>query len=372
MGDAHLALGRIALRRGQKKNACRYFEAALACGVKDAEAKSSLRSAYEKEFFKLFQRERQSRRDQEQAIALQSERIESLTREIRELRGQTETFKRGAANAKKQRDHSRRQYKKILQERLEGVRSHYEGRLREVSENLETVAEEARELKKERLSAEIDATLRLETRADEGVYNNTLAMMEAYLGCHAWQVLHEETRQLLITAEYVYQNMGGAGMDFGLVGMELCKSVEVEVNEKLVHPFVRHLERAGLVEEFLSRNKVGERAGAPLYHSRLANVVDRAHYSGFRMLTLGQFLFTLQQIQKSDYCLEHFEEFLAGSGMTGEIVDRWVDKCAQLVMDYRNPLAHASILDRESCGDLRRLVYIETDSLMKSLANYPI
>ncbi len=76
---AHIYLGLIALRRYQKRKACRYLEAAvkLNAGEKN-KFERNLKSIYEKEFFSFFNKKSEKDIEQQQIMNYQLDQIKTL------------------------------------------------------------------------------------------------------------------------------------------------------------------------------------------------------------------------------------------------------------------------------------------------------
>ena len=67
--------------------------------------------------------------------------------------------------------------------------------------------------------------------------------VENMVGPDIWLGFSEQTRSFLATAEQVYAELTEQeeNPDYSLVGMELCKALEVELNRKIVELFTEYL-----------------------------------------------------------------------------------------------------------------------------------
>nr|MBF0223521.1 hypothetical protein [Desulfobulbaceae bacterium] len=85
LGEAYINLGRICLRRGQKRKACHLFERANRLGESCLKSETQLKSIYEKEFIRFFNRKQEHEANKDREIVLQQREIEKLKNEIQSL-----------------------------------------------------------------------------------------------------------------------------------------------------------------------------------------------------------------------------------------------------------------------------------------------
>ena len=133
---------------------------------------------------------------------------------------------------------------------------------------------------------------------------------ENIMGKHLWRKLSDQTRTYIATTEHVYTFITekDESPDYSMVGMELCKALETEINRRLVEPFPMYLN--GNKSEFLRVSQTGEHKDKPSYFTYLAKVVDQPNYPEFNSLTLGQYHFVLKLTLENDYALKEYSKFL--------------------------------------------------------------
>jgi hypothetical protein len=186
------------------------------------------------------------------------------------------------------------------------------------------------------------------------------------IGSDLWDYLLEQTQTYLATAEHTLElfSRGQDHPDYSLVGMELCKALETEINRSLVKPFPECMD--GNKKRFLTVNQIGQAKGKPLYFTYLAKFVDRENYPEVTSLTLGQYHFVLKRALDQDYALQEYLDFLCQIAQTSEafVGKTFLDKLETVVKTYRNAIAHGSPMSRTECLHLRRLVFADKDPLI--------
>jgi len=194
--------------------------------------------------------------------------------------------------------------------------------------------------------------------------------VEGIVGRRSWQAFSEQTRSYLATAEQVYTMLTDQeeDSDYSLVGMELCKALETELNERLVEPFKVYLN--GKKSEFLSINKTGETKGRPSYFTYLAKVLDRRNYPEVNSLTLGQYHFVLKLTLEGDYALSEYKDFLDEiRGASGTIVGKgFLERLETVTQKYRNTIAHQSPMNKKQYEHLKELIFTGDEALLIAVA----
>ncbi|MCP4551730.1 MAG: hypothetical protein GY834_06755 [Bacteroidetes bacterium] len=197
-------------------------------------------------------------------------------------------------------------------------------------------------------------------------FDDVRKRVETTLGTDLWMMMSKETRSYLSTAEHAFSMLDKKSeeTDFSLVGMELCKALETEINNKLVWPFVKKIN--GEKEHFLSINKISEIKGLPVYFTMLAKVADNQNYPETTNLTLGQYLFALKKTLEGEYALDAYGNYLEKmSESSGIYIGRkFLQKLRIVTNGYRNSIVHYTHMDFQQCIRLRDLIFLKSDSLL--------
>lgn len=366
-GEAYMYLGLIALRRRQKRKACHLLEQALKMGAENKRIETELKFVYEKEFVDFFSRRTAEEIELREIIQSQAEQIRTLRSEVDSLRRLTESLNGRVGQAKWEASHKTKSLTKETKDRITALRQTYEEQIADLKRTKE-LQEEARELAEKdfvRLTTEI-----MEAKAvlDGQSLTEAARTVEDTMGQHLWDTLPEQARSYLATAEHTFSILaqGEEDPDYSLVGMELCKALETEINRKLVEPFARHLN--GNKREFLRINQTGEKNGKPSYFTYLAKVVDEENFPDTNSLTLGQYHFVLERTLGGEYALDDYRDFLdAVCSASGTVVGRkFLKKLAIVVKKYRNAIAHQSPMNKRQYGRLRELIFAGEDALLKT------
>lgn len=365
-GDAHMHLGLIALRRHQKKKACRLLEQAvrLNCNNKN-KIEHKLKSIYEKEFLSFFKEKSEKKIRQQGIINHQLDQIRRLRSKNANLEKRVETLISKLDQARWETDHKAKLMNKEVKDYVGLIRKDYED---QVAAMKQVAREEAKELA-ERDFARLTMDI-LESKADLEVKSLATAgqRVEEKMGNCSWKALSEETRSYLATAEQVYTVLTEQEEkpDYSLVGMELCKALEVEINQKLVEPFTGFLN--GNKAKFLKTNQTGEKQGRPTYFTYLAKVVDQINYPKVRSLTLGQYHFILKLTLEEDYALKDYGVFLdTVCATSGALIGKtFREKLETIVKRYRNVIAHRSSMNKKQYAHLKELVFSGNGALLNT------
>ena len=306
--EAYMHLGFITLRRYQKRKGCMLLEQALRFDVDNKRIERNLKTIYAKEFISFFNKKIQKEVRLQELIDHQLEEVKTLRAKVSSLENLTESLSCRADQAKWEVNHKTKQLTKEMNERLYAIQKEYENQITDIKGSFES-QENANDMTQKdfiRLTTEImEAKAELEAPSFVKAHGS----LEAMLGSDIWQALLPQTRTYLATAEHTFcilsQEKGSP--DYSLIGMELCKALEAEINRTLVAPFVHYLN--GNKKEFLELNRVGESKGKPRYFTYLAQMVDQRNYPETTSLTLGQYHFVLKRALKGEYAFNAYNSF---------------------------------------------------------------
>jgi tetratricopeptide (TPR) repeat protein len=367
--EAYIHLGLIALRRYQKRTACQYLEQAIKLNVNNRKIEQELKSIYEKEFMAFFKGKSEKEAKLQEIIDHQEGEIKELRSKIASFENLVESLSDRADQAKWDGNQQTRLLTKKMKEQVGAIQTEHEKQVASIK-----MSNEAREEEKElvqmdfvKLTTEI-----MEAKAElEGMsLSEAKKSLEDTMGRHNWQALSEQTRTYLATAEYTFNllKVGDEDPDYGLVGMELCKALETELNKRFVKPFIGYMN--GGKSEFLRINQTGESKGKPTYFTYLARVVDSVNYPQIDSLSLGQYHFVLKHALNGDYALSEYANFLNEiCGASGGLVGRaFLGKLETVTQRYRNAIAHQSPMTKKQYEDLSTLVFAGDKSLLKMIA----
>ncbi len=362
--DAYMYLGVIALRRYQKRKACRYLESAvqLNAGNKN-KIEQELKSIYEKEFSSFFNKRSEKDIRQQQIIDHQQNQIRLLRSKNANLEKRVESLSSKADQARWETGHEKRLLDREMKAYISMIRQDHEKQITALKQEAEAEAKELDNRNFVRLTTEI-----MESKAELEVQSFQAAaqLVEGIVGRRSWQAFSEQTRSYLATAEQVYTMLTDQGedSDYSLVGMELCKALETELNKRLVEPFIGYMN--GKKSEFLRINQTGESKGKPTYFTYLARLVDSVNYPQMDSLSLGQYHFVLKLALDGDYALSEYANFLGEiCGVSGTIIGKtFLEKLATVTQRYRNTIAHQSPMDKEEYEHLRGLIFVGEGALL--------
>ena len=247
------------------------------------------------------------------------------------------------------------------------IRQEYEDQITTLKRESENDSKEMAELKFIKLTTEI---MESKSSLEKQSFSASAQIVENLIGTRSWKMLPENIQIYLTTAEQVYNVLKNQNekSDYSLVGMELCKALETTLNQTLIEPFVKYINKNR--SEFLRINKVAEKNKNPVYYTYLAKVVDQANYSEINSLTLGQYHFILKRTLEGDYALQEYAEFLdkihAELGIV--IEEKFLSNLTIVTKQYRNTITHKSSMNKKQCEHLRRLIFAGDDSLVQQLS----
>jgi len=362
--DATMYLGLIALKKYQKKKAYDLLERACEQGG-NKKLERELKTVYEKEFFEFFNKKSDKEKELYRTIEPLQNEIKTLKTEIEDLKNKTTSVIKKARTEKVKTGQTIRQVKFDMENQIEKIQNDYEKQIADLEQAME--AEEAeKEFEKKRLvhlNLEILEAKALEKKQS---FEQAAKKVEDIMGHALWLSLSKQTRSYLATAEYAFSILDTTSeeTDFSLVGMELCKALETEINRKLVYPFAKKI--AGCSGEFLKINKIGETKGLPVYFTMLAKVVDKQNYPETTSLTLGQYLFVLKKTLEGEYALDEYGNYLESILDASKIIigRKFLQKLKIVTNDYRNSIVHMTHMNSQQCRNLRELVFLKKDSLL--------
>jgi len=367
--EAYMHLGLIALRRYQKRNACRYLEQAIKLNLNNKKLEQELKSIYEKEFMAFFKGKSKKENRLQETIDYHVGEIKELRSKIASLENLSESLSDRADQARWEVNHQTRLLTKTMQEQIETIQTEHEKQVASIKKSNEAGGEEKELAQRDfvKLTTEI-----MEAKAElEGVsLGEAKKLLESILGQHNWHALSEQTRTYLATAEHTFNLLkdGDEDPDYGLVGMELCKALETELNKRLVEPFIGYVN--GKKSEFLRISQTGESKGKPTYFTYLARVVDSVNYPQIDSLSLGQYHFVLKLALDGDYALSEYADFLGEiCGVSGGIAGKaFLMKLETVTQRYRNAIAHQEPMNKNEYENLRALVFAGEEALLSVVA----
>ncbi len=363
-GDAYMYLGLIALRRYQKRNGCRLLEQAVHLGASNKKKiEQKLKSIYEKEFTSFFNKKSEKEIRMQGIIDHQLDQIRQLRTKNATLEKRVESLSAKIEQTKWENGHKAKLLDKEMEKHISLIRQDYENKIAILQEEAKAEAKELAERDYARLTTEI-----MESKAglEEQSFTAAAGAVENIVGKRSWQAFSEQTRLYLATAEQVYTVLAEQKEkpDYSLVGMELCKALETEINLRLIEPFAEHLD--GNQSEFLRISQTGAHKDRPLYFTYLAKVVDRNNYPEVISLTLGQYCFVLKLTLEGDYALKEYGDFLDWICATsGSIIGKtFFYKLETIVKKYRNTIAHQSPMNKNEYDHLRELIFSGSHALL--------
>ncbi len=366
--DAYIFLGLIALNQFKKRKACQYFEKAseLDAGSK---IENKLKTIYQKEFYEHFKQRSEREKQLYEKIEPLKKQNAFLEQKVAELEYRNISFSKKVTTTKAK---TAQELKKTKSEMAQ-IQSDYEQQF----SALEQVMEEEQSQKEAALKRNIDLSLEIfeaRTMAKKKSFDQYAEKVKSIFGEKEWLSLSKLSRSYITTAEQAFSMLDkeSAETDFSLVGMELCKALEREINLKLVQPFSLQLNRQK--ESFLKINKTGEVKNLPLYYTMLAKVVDDKNYPEITTLTLGQYLFVLKKTLEGEVALDDYGSFLdkLWSDSTALIGRKFLQKLRTVTQDYRNAIVHNTKMDSDDCQKVRDLILYKEDALLKTISKITV
>ncbi len=367
--DAYMSLGFIALRRYQKKRAFDFMEQAVRLeGNNQKKKEREHKSVYAKEFVTLFENKSDETKSRQKTLDKQAELIKQLQVEKAQLENKVAHLNAKASQAKWETGRTTKLMDKEMESKMFAVHQMYDNKIAALKREAVLDAKENESKDFVRLTTEI---LELKAGVENQSFKAAAIKVEGIMGERAWQALSDQIRLYLTTAEQVWSVLSEqeGNPDFSLVGMELCKALETEINTSLVIPFARHLN--GKKSEFLKINLTSDDQSRPLYFTYLAKVVDQENYPEITSLTLGQYLFVLNHTLEGDFALSQYGDFLDKiNTRCGTVVGKaFLSKLKTVVNRYRNLIAHRSPMDKQQLNHLRKLVFVDENSLLQTCVN---
>jgi len=369
LADAYMYLGLIALRRHQKKRAYSLLEEALKKGG-GKNIERELKTVYEKEFTIFFDKKTKKEKELQCTITpLLNENI-TLKAEVANLKNRNAAVTKKAHHSKLEAGRIMRRSETDMADRFEEIRQNYEKQIVDLEQAMEA-EEEEKEIARKNVSNLTLEIMEAKALDEKMSFEQSAKTVEDIMGTPAWLKLSDQTRSCLVTAEHAFSllDKSSEDTDFSLVGMELCKALETEINKVLVQPFAKSLN--GRHEEFLRVNQTGDQKGKPIYFTYLAKVVDNTSYPEIYSLTLGQYLFSLKKTLEGEYALDEYGNFLDKiSGTTG--IGAWrifLQKLKIVTNEYRNSIVHHAHMNIGQYEHLRELAFKGKNSLLIQCSN---
>jgi len=362
--DATMYLGLIALKKYQKKKAYDLLERACEQGG-NKKLERELKTIYEKEFMALFNKKSDMEEQLCRMIEPLQDEIKMLKAEIEDLKSINTSAIRKAKSTKVKTGQTIRQVKMDMENQIGKIQNNYEKQIADLEQAMEE-EEAQKEFEKKRL-VQINLEI-LEAKALEKKqsFEQAAKKVEDIMGHALWMSLSKSTRSYMATAEHAFSILDTTSeeTDFSLVGMELCKALETEINRKLVYPFAEKI--AGCSGEFLKINKIGENKGLPVYFTMLAKVVDNQNYPETTSLSLGQYHFVLKKTLEGEYALDEYGNYLESILDSSKVIisRKFLQKLKIVTKDYRNSIVHMTHMNSQQCRNLQELVFLKKDSLL--------
>ena len=337
-----------------------------ACKLGDSrKLERELKTIYEKEFVKFFNQKSEKEKVLFQTILPLQDKIKDLETQIINLKSKNITVLKKAQNTKVKIGQTIRQAKVDMDQQITIIQTDYEKQIADIEQLMEAEEAQKEAAQKKNLNLNLKI-LEAISQTKKQSFDQAAKQVEIILGQDFWLSLPKNTRSYLATAEHAFSMLDTTSpeTDFSIVGMELCKALETEINRNLVLPFIKKINEYS--DEFLKINKTGEIKGLPLYFTILAKVVDNKNYPEITTLTLGQYLFVLKKTLEGEYALDEYGAYLDSIFESSKIIigRKFLQKLKKIVENYRNSIVHYTHMDYQQCLNLRELIYSKQDSLM--------
>jgi len=367
--DAYEQLGLIALRNRKIKRAFSLMEQAWKISGSNR-IKRELKNVYEKELAAFFEKKSKKEKELKKANDRLHREITTLQSEIKTIKSKNTAIIKKAHSSKLLASRMVKEAKCDMSEKLDKMRQGYEKQIAELERAMEDI-EEQNETAKRNFSNLTLEIMEAKAANDKYSFEQAAKQLQNKMGISLWRSLSDQTKYCLTTAEHAFSllDKNSVHTDFSLVGMELCKALETEINNVLVEPFVNYLD--GCREEFLRVNQTGRKNDIPTYFTYLAKVVDNKHYPGMKSLTLGQYLFVLKKTLEGDYALDEYGNFLDSISKTGGVKEwrNFLQKLRIVTNEYRNSIVHNTHMTHLQYEQLRNLIFNRKDSVLKQFEN---
>ncbi len=224
--------------------------------------------------------------------------------------------------------------------------------------------EEQKEFARKNLSNLTLEIMEAKAKNERHSFEQSAKVVEDIMSSPVWQKLSDQARSCLATAEHAFSMLdkNSEDTDFSLVGMELCKALETEINKVLVRPFAKNIN--GCKEEFLRVNQTGTLNGRPQYFTYLAKVVDNINYPEVTGLSLGQYLFALKKTLDCEYAMDEYGNFLEYHIKSIGFGSTFMQNLKTVTNKYRNSIVHHTHMNIDQCEHLRELIFTGKNSLL--------
>ncbi len=361
--DAYMQLGLIALRRLQKKKAYYYLEKAHELGGgKTVEKK--IKAIYQNEFLEFFNRKSENEKKLSRTnIHLKTE-ISILEEKIRNLENKNSIVSKKEKNIKIKMGQTIRQTKTYMDNQISKIQTDYEKQIADLEQAMEIEEAKKEAVQKKNINLNLKI-LESKAKAKKPSFDQAAKAVERIMGEDPWNSLSKLSRSYLATAEHAFSllDKNSVDTDFSLVGMELCKTLETEINLKLVTPFI---DKSHGNTSFLKMNRTGVKKDQPIYYTMLAKVADNENYPEIKTLTLGQYLFVLKKTLEGEMALDDYGLFLDDIQESSKIIigRKFSQKLKIVTQRYRNSIVHYTHMNHQQCQNLRELVFARKDSLL--------
>jgi tetratricopeptide (TPR) repeat protein len=365
--EAYMHLGLMALRRRRKQTACRYLDRALELNLDNRKIEREFKTIYETEFLSFFNKKNEKEIGYQKIIEGKINETNALRSKVFSYERHIESLGGKVDQTKWEVNHKTKQVRREMNDRLEAVQREYEKQIEDIKRSYEETQDTEDSVQKDvvRLTAE---TMETEAKLETSTFADAENAVEKIMGSDKWQSFLPQTRTYLATAEHTFRMLSEEEdtPDYSLIGMELCKALEAEINRTLVFPFLESLN--GDKREFLTVNQVGESKGKPRYFTYLAQIIDQRNYPEVSTLTLGQYHFVLKRALKGEYALRKYRDFLDhfSKSSNAKIGKSFLKNLETVTNRYRNTIAHESPMNKKQCNHLRGLIFSGNEALLKT------
>jgi tetratricopeptide (TPR) repeat protein len=371
-GKAYVYLGLIALNQFQKQKACRYFEKALELGA-GSKIERKLKTIYQKEFYEHFKQRSEREKQLYKSIEPLKKQNALLEQKLSDLENKNISFSKKITSTKARTTQELKKTKSKMAQKLSEIQSDYEQQLAALEHAMEEEQSQKEAAQKKNINLSLEV-FEAKTMAKKESFHQCGEKVKSSFGDKNWLWLSKSSRSFITTAEQAFSMLDKESneTDFSLIGMELCKALETEINNKLVQPFSLQLNRQK--ESFLKINQTGEVKGFPLYYTMLAKVVDDENYPDIKTLTLGQYLFVLKKTLEGEVALDEYGSFLDNLWSVSNVVigRKFLQKLRVVTQDYRNSIVHNTKMDSVDCQKVRELILYREDALLKTISRIKI
>lgn len=216
--------------------------------------------------------------------------------------------------------------------------------------NLEKVEKNIEEIKKEReeyyqVDSYIDNSIaKIEnTDAFKVLSGVVAANIENEIGRIHWEKLEEKSKLFITTAEVLreFLQVFNDNLDYSPPTLNYCKSVENELNEKLLFPFKHFYKSKNIKLKNLD------------YESKLSFVISNDKMK----LTLGEHVYILRKILDNKGLTKielEYKRFLMITNPSS--LGRLNQRINIITKYYRNPSGHTEVMDQKKCLECRNSI----------------